>query len=173
MNQTLIKPESNLNQTQIKHRSNTNESNVNQTGIKQESNMNQTWTKHVSYINQAELNKHQTWKKTLFFWKHQVNIQQQESLIPCTLLERRVMMINNVFVIYFPNNFYSNKNDMKILKYSRWSDMTRHEHWPTLGNPFQLPNSIGVRDHLDRVHNVILIECIFGFGKPRGGRDFG
>jgi hypothetical protein len=25
-----------------------------------------------------------------------------------------------------------------------------------------------VRDHLDRVHNVILIECIFGSGKPRG-----
>jgi hypothetical protein len=27
---------------------------------------------------------------------------------------------------------------------------------------------ITVRDHLDRVHNVILIECIFGSGKPRG-----
>jgi hypothetical protein len=25
-----------------------------------------------------------------------------------------------------------------------------------------------VRDHLDRVHNVILIECIFGSGKPQG-----
>ncbi len=30
-----------------------------------------------------------------------------------------------------------------------------------------------VRDLLDLVHNVILIECIFGSGKPPGGRDFG
>ncbi len=71
-----------------------------------------------------------------------MKIQQQESLIPCSLLERRVMMINNVFVIYCPNDYYSNKNDMKILKYIRWSDMTRHENWPTLGNPFHLPNSM-------------------------------
>jgi hypothetical protein len=27
---------------------------------------------------------------------------------------------------------------------------------------------LGVRDLLDLVHNVILIECIFGSGKPRG-----
>ncbi len=28
---------------------------------------------------------------------------------------------------------------------------------------------VSVRDLLDLVHNVILIECIFGSGNPRGG----
>ncbi len=32
---------------------------------------------------------------------------------------------------------------------------------------------ISIRDLLDLVHNVILIECMFGCGKPRGGGILG
>ncbi len=30
-----------------------------------------------------------------------------------------------------------------------------------------------VRELVGWVRNVVLIECIFGSGKPKGGRDFG
>jgi hypothetical protein len=43
---------------------------------------------------------------------------------------------------------------------------------------YSLPNSIvsnfvPVRELMGRVRNVVLIKCIFGSGKPKGGRDFG
>jgi hypothetical protein len=33
--------------------------------------------------------------------------------------------------------------------------------------------SINVRELMGWVRNVVLIKCIFGSGKPKGGRDFG
>jgi hypothetical protein len=32
---------------------------------------------------------------------------------------------------------------------------------------------LSVRELMGRVRNVVLIKCIFGSGKPKGGRDFG
>ncbi len=32
---------------------------------------------------------------------------------------------------------------------------------------------VSVSEHLGRVRNVVLIKCIFGSGRPPGGRDFG
>jgi hypothetical protein len=36
-----------------------------------------------------------------------------------------------------------------------------------------LGGNVTVRELMGRVRNVVLIKCIFGSGKPKGGRDFG